>query len=65
MIALVEAMERAAWERYTDATCRAATLAGTQPELFDTAQQERVEWLGIATACTAECIRLESINHGR
>ena len=59
MIALAEALERVAWDRYIDATCRAATLAGSQPELWDTAQSERREWLGITNACAAEVERLK------
>lgn len=58
MIRLVEAMEAAAWERYTEATCRAATLAGTQSDLWDTAQAQRAEWLGITLACATEVERL-------
>ena len=57
----VEALEQAAWDRYTDATQRAARLSGTQPELFDTAQDERREWLGIHLACAIE---VERLRHG-
>ena len=60
MIALAEALESAAWERYTEATCRAATLAGTQSDLFDSAQSERREWLGIVIACADEVDRLRA-----
>ena len=58
MIALLQALQAAAWERYTDASCRASKLAGTQFNLWDAAMDERREWLGIVIALGDEMNRV-------
>ncbi|MEZ0470082.1 hypothetical protein [Luteimonas salinilitoris] len=49
---IIEAAADAAFDRYEEASARAARyLTGAQPELFDTASAEAAEWHGIWQAC--------------